>query len=306
MTKIISHWDADGVTGAYLVSFAVPDPKIIVSTKEFGDIEGLVEDGSYVVDMHPLTDFKGTVIDHHDIEGYPLKRSYKLIAGNKPAGILAWEHFKEDIPKSQWWKVAISAVGDGQPELIPYEIFNSCSQLLNRVKTSTNWNEHTFKWHLNYYLVYKLLSSPINSYLRIKQFDKALALLTSAETPMDIINDEGAKQAKAEVKKEYTSIIKNCESFDYANLNVILFQSNYRMSGYIATTVQEMVGDKTVIAINKKDGHGSMRGELALYWQEKLKPLEYVVANGHPGFMGFQLKGVNSERFLEDLTKLLG
>jgi len=149
-----------------------------------------------------------------------------------------------------------------------------------------------------------MLSSPVNSFLRIKQGQKALELLQQAQQPMDIITDEKAKSAKEEVKKEHNSILKSCESVDFKDLAVVIFNSNYRMSGYMATTIQEMVGDKTVIAINKKDGHGSMRGELALYWEGRLKHLDYVKMGGHPGFYGFQISKP-ADVFIEDLTELL-
>jgi len=284
-------------------SYHVKQPEIIISTGEFGDVSELKE-GDWLVDQHPLEDkAKINVLDHHGT--YDLKRSYNLIYDDVPAGLIVWNNFKEEIPKSEWWKVVCAIVGDGQPELIPYEIFKQEPSLLNQLKTSAY--QSYGKWKLSYYPIYKLLSSPINAFLRKGDFDDALRLITEAKKPVDIIYNREAIKAKAEVRSEFEKCVKNCDSYDFQNLNLILFYSDFRMSGYIASALQNSLEGKTIMAINKKNGRGSLRGDLAIFWRDRFKDVdgfEYLVCDGHAGFMGATLK-VNHEIFVEDLTKLL-
>lgn len=297
-----THYDADGICSGYLTSFKYPY-KIQIWDGEFGDTTGMTE-GSIMCDMHPTTDLPKDciVIDHHQINDYPLKRSYTLIADNVPASLIAWNNFKEEIPKSEWFKVVCGITGDGQPELIPPEIYKQCPQLLNQLKTSAY--QSYGKWKLGYYPIYKLLSSPINALLRKGDFDNALKLITEAQSPNDIIYNPEAIKAKEAVRSEFEGIVRNCESYDYQHLNIIIYYSKWRMSGYVASALQSSLDNKTVIAINRRDGHGSMRGDLTLYWADKFKHLGYVKTMGHPGFFGFQIKK-NVQTFIEDVTKVL-
>ncbi|MBE3093918.1 MAG: hypothetical protein IMZ52_02725, partial [Actinobacteria bacterium] len=185
-TILRGHFDADGITSIFLTSYHVENPKLEVWSGEFGDTTGL-KTGDWMCDMHPIEGQEVpeglNILDHHAIETYPIKRKYNLFSDTVPASLIAWRLFHEDIPKSQWWKVAVGVMGDGQPELIPYEIFQACPQLLNRIKTSAFWNDKTFEYTLNHWIAYKLVSSPINALLRVKAYDKAIKLISEAETP---------------------------------------------------------------------------------------------------------------------------
>ena len=161
-TRLFSHWDADGISASYFASYHVPNAEIVISEGEFGDVSKLKK-GDWLIDQHPLADFEGTVLDHHLGDGYPLAHKYKLIYDTVPATLIAWREFKEDIPKDEWFKVVVGLMGDGQPELIPAEVFKECPQLLNWRKTSAY---KKYNWTISYYPTYKLLSSPINAFLR--------------------------------------------------------------------------------------------------------------------------------------------
>ena len=299
MVVVRAHHDADGITSAYFTAYGVKGSRIELWDGDFGDTTGL-KVGDYMVDMRPKQNMKGlNVIDHHG--PYPEDREYELITGSVPASYLCWEKFKDDIPKSDWWKLAIGVCGDGQPELIPAEIFELTPALLDNWKTSAG--QYYGKWKINYYPVYKMLSSHINALLRKSEFEKALNLLRFSESPVSILTSPDAKKAKAEVKAEFENIIKSCKSYDFKDLGVFIFHSEYRMSGYIASSMQGAQG-KTVIAINALNGRGSLRGDLALYFKHKLSKLDYINIDGHPGFMGLSIN-VNPDILVEDLEKIL-
>jgi len=300
MTKIRYHHDADGITSAYLLSYGVKSPVLDGWDGEFGDTTGLAK-GDWMVDMRPLQNMEGlNVIDHH--LPHREDRAYKLISDNVPASLITWREFKEEIPKSEWWKVVIGIVGDGQPELIPTEVFDSCPQLLSNVKTSSYVSYG--KWKIGYYPAYKLLSSYINAFLRQHKFTEALNLLTYSQNPLNILNSKSAQMAKQAVKTEFENIIRSCNSYDFGNFALFLFNSDFRMSGYVASVMQGALDGKTVISINRKDGSGSIRGDLAFYWKDKLSHLDYLIIGGHPGFCGLTLKA-NPETFLKDLFDLV-
>jgi len=304
MVNVRCHHDADGVSSAYFTSFGVKDAKIEIWSGEFGDTTGLTKN-DYMCDMRPIqSDFPGTVIDHHG--PYPEDRKYTLHTDNVPAGLIAFNLYKEDIPKSMWWKVALACVGDGQPELIPTEVYDSCPELLMNIKTSAYSSYGN--WKINTFPTYKLLSSPVNALLRKGEYQKALNLVQYSEKPMNIINSVDAGKAKYDVKKELedskTGIMVRSDIYNLENLTVILFNSEYRMSGYVATVLNNAMNGKTVMAINRKNSRGSLRGDLAFYWRDKLKPLEYLICDGHPGFCGLTCT-INPDTLIEDILKMM-
>jgi len=300
MVTIRCHHDADGITTGYFTAYGVPGAKLEIWDGKFGDTTGLKE-GDYMVDMRPIQNMKGlNVIDHHG--PHREDRKYNLIIDEVPASLIAWREFKDDIPKAEWWKLAIGLMGDGQPELIPTEVFDSCPQLLTKIKTSS-YSSYG-KWKIGYYPVYKLLSSYVNSFLRIGKHDDAINLISYSQSPINILHSSKAIVAKIEVKKDFENIVKTCDSYQFENLAVFIFNSDFRMTGYVASALQDSVEGKPIIAINRKDGSGSLRGDLAYYWRDKLKHLEYITVDGHPGFCGLTCTA-NPDTFIEDLIKLL-
>ena len=78
------------------------------------------------------------------------------------------------------------------------------------------------------------------------------------------------------------------------------------MSGYVASALQSSLSGKTVMALDRNKGSGSLRGELAFYWRDKLKHLEYLTIGGHAKFCGVSLSNnISPDTLVEDITKLL-
>lgn len=299
MPIIRCHHDADGIIAAYFTKYGESNCTIDVWNGEFGDTKNL-NSGDIMVDMRPRQNMKGLiVIDHHG--PYPDDREYTLYTGSVPASYLCWEKYKESIPKSDWWKLAIGLMGDGQPELIPAEVYNECPALLSKWKIGSKLEYN--KWKVSYLPIYKLLSSYINSLLRTNQFAKALDLIKTAENPLQILLDPDTIKAKALVRAELENIMRTCKSYNFDDISVFIYYSDLRMSGYIASTMQNSL-DKTILAINAKDGRGSLRGDLSLYFKDKLNKLDYVEIDGHPGFMGITVS-LNIDKFISDLEKIL-
>jgi hypothetical protein len=298
------HWDADGITSAHFASFGIENSKVEVGNceKEFGDTTGLTRD-DYILDMRPSDpNWEGNCIDHH--LPHPEDRKYSLISEVYPATLITWKHFKDKIPKNEWFKIAVGLAGDGQPELIPNEVFQACPALLRRIKTSAYKSNYSRKWSVNKLPMYKLLSSGINALLRKGEYDIAYGILKSASSPQLLYNSEDARIAKLDIQNDLKTSISDSEIVTYGNLGLILYKSRYRMSGYVATVMEEALGGRTVMAINKRNGSLSLRGDLASYYKEKLKPLDYLIIDGHVKYMGGKLKK-NYLTLLDDLDNIL-
>ena len=300
VTTIRFHHDSDGITSAYLTSFGVKNAKLDGWDGAFGDTTGL-KAGDWMVDMRPKHNMMNlNVIDHH--LPHPKDRKYNLIYDRpEPASLQCWEYFKDYIPKEEWWKVVIGIVGDGQPELIPPQVFESCPMLLTNWKTSMYQNYG--KWKVNYFPMYKLMSSGINAILRRHDFETAIQVMKYVKTPDQLLNDSRIAKAKAQVSAEFKRIQDNCKSYELPLVNVFVYESQYRMTGYIASTMGGAT-DKTTIAINSLDQSGSLRGDLAEYIKYKTRDLDYLTLDGHSGFMGMKVR-VDPEVFVNDLIKVL-
>ena len=297
--KILAHHDADGLVTAYFTQFKFGECEVIFPER-FGDVKKFSK-GDIMVDMRPSSpDIEGLVIDHH--LPHPENRKYELIQADYPASLIAWEQFKDNIPKKHWWKLVIGLGGDGSLHYTPAEIFRLCPVLLKSVNT-TSYYQYS-KLRVNTIPVYKELSSAINSFLRKSEFENATNLLRYAESPMDIVTSEDVKLAKEDIRKEFSRIVSTMETIDFDDLVVVLFESKYRMSGYVASALSSAFGYKTMMAIDTKSGSLSLRGDLALYIKDKLKPLEYLDIDGHPGFMGGRLRK-NPNILISDLVNLL-
>jgi len=302
---IRSHHDGDGICSGYFTSFKYPY-RIEIWDGNFGDTTGMKK-GDIMTDMHPTGDWDGIVIDHHLGKGYPLAHKYKLIYDTVPASLIAWREFKEDIPESEWWKLAIGLKGDGQPELLPYEVFQSCPQLLLKYETSMSDKKSYGKYYSMYDYVFHHLSAPVNAFLRMKDSDGAIKLISESKQPFDIIYSDEANNARSKVNSEFLKIVRNHRTYQFADgkLGLIVFYSKFRMSGYIASALHSSIGVNSLIAINRATNRGSLRGVLADYWEGRLKPLEYLEIGGHSGFKGVTLRKVNTEAFINDLTEML-
>jgi intein/homing endonuclease len=282
--KIFFHHDADGIVSAYMTSFAYPNAKFVCPDK-FGDTKGISKN-DIMVDMKPKDSSKEIiVIDHH--EGHPslTERKYKLTFGDKPASILCWEKFKDKIPKEEWWKVLIGATGDMQYELVPYEIWESCPELLTRSSDGF----YKFKDWVTYpNPIFIKLSSAINCFLRYGEWEKAMDLIKDAKSPYDIIENPEVKKQKAKLSKDFSDTLKGAKQFNFGYLKVVIYESpKARLTGYIASVVapdNDFLNPTTVLAINELNGRLSMRGRLTTYYKGRLAELDYLTINGHGCF----------------------
>jgi len=307
------HWDADGVTSALFTNYGVPDSEIEVGVYEkgFGCTEGLTKD-DWMVDMRPQDkDWNGHCIDHHF--PHPDDRKYELTPDISeelytnapdiiPASLLAWRKFKDKIPKDEWWKLCIGLGGDGSLELTPPEVFKECPSLLTPVKTSAY---QTYgRWKISTYPVYMLLSSCINSLLRKGDYETAVYILKFVKSPMELYNLQDVEIAKRDVKNEYKTAVTDASMYEFGDLVVVLFESKYRMSGYVSSSLQDAFTGKTIMAINTKTGSISLRGKLSPYYKLKLSVLDYIHIDGHAEFMGGKLHE-NPDKFIRDVAELL-
>jgi len=299
--KIHCHDDADGVTAAYFASFTYNPEKILVKT-EFGSVDEWT-DGDVMVDMRPADpNIIGIVYDHHP--NHPEQRKYKLVWDVVPASLIVYKRFIDEIPVQVRWKLAIGLGGDNSLNLMPPELYKQEPQLLYKIKTYSAMSYGSM--HISYYPVYKLLSSYVNSLLRIRKHKEALELLAFSQRPLDIINHPEANEAREKVREEVKRIMTNCELFNLKDIHVIIFESDYKLTGYLATVLEASkdIAGSTAIAINRKDGSMSVRGDLADYIQMLVKDLPYVQIDGHAGFKGGKLN-VNPHIFIDELSKRL-
>lgn len=314
MAIVRCHYDADGVTSGYFTTFGVKDSvlEVLDYKKGFGYCDDLSKD-DWIVDMKPQNkNFTGHCIDHHF--PHPDDRKYELTPNLSsdavhyssdiiPASYIAWEKFKDVIPKSEWWKIVIGLVGDGSPELIPNEVFDMHPILLQKFKTSA-FNSYG-RWKISEYPLYILMSSCINAFLRKFDNESAIFLIKAAQSPLDIYLSEDVAIAKRDVKNEFATVVKDMDSISIGRLTVIGFDSRFRMSGYVSSSLSDAFSGQTVAAINKKTGSLSLRGDLAPYYKNIItKNLDYVTIDGHRKFMGGKVHN-NYETFLEDLTRIL-
>lgn len=309
-SRIWAHHDSDGLISAYFTQFAYPD-KEIKFVEKFGDTSKWRKD-DIMCDMRPDNpSIEGIVIDHHFphsdkrkytlIPDFPMDK-FEHVNAIVPASLIAWREFKDKIPKKDWWKIAIGVSGDGQPELIPTEVFDECPMLLQNVSTSIY---QKYGWKVATIPLYKHLSSCINAFLRKGEYDSAINIVKYSENPLDIYSSDDVRIAKEDVNREFQAVLKDASVFSFdENLIVVIFHSKYRMTGFIASALGSDYYHKTIMAINTKDASLSLRGKLATYYKDKLKVIDYLDVDGHGEFKGGKLHK-NYHTFIKDLNKLL-
>jgi len=278
---VASHRDADGICSVAQLLFALDEETKVIFPESFGDCS---ENPDIMVDMVPDDkNFSGTVFDHHP--QHPSNPKYKLIFDNKPASLIIYDKYKDIIPKEKSWYAIAGTVGDGQPELVPLELWEKNPELLETQNTISKWSGEI---KIYSYPIYSLLSSPINSLARIGKADKALKLIQSVKSPLEILNNKDILKTKQEVRTEHDRVLKKYKGESLGKLFLFVFESDVHLTGWIAIELSEIT-KQTVIVINSRLNSLSVRGTFAIPIS-KILSAKGIKIGGHPGFVGGEIK----------------
>ncbi len=301
---VATHRDADG-----MYSLALLDTVFDIEDIYTPDIFGDYEDEKVSLDLGPALkwEWNGIAIDHHphpDID----QRDYSLIWDYVPTGLMVWRLFKDKIPVDQWWKAAGSCVGDGQPELIPNEIFDTNPVLLER--RGSIYKSQYNKITLYQYDLYKLLSSPVNATCRTGKAVQAAKILKVCKRPDDVLSHPMFKSDQEILNKEIDSVINQFGRDKKVRRSAIIigdrflvvpFESKYFVASRVAQSIQSDNQNYTVIALNEEKEEISIRGTHAAMVQNLMIPRGWSIG-GHSGYMGGNLARTSDE-FIRDLRE---
>jgi len=293
---LVYHHDADGVSSAVLWMLAhglSPDDIEARAADYFGEV---YTDDKICFDMVPEDpEWEGICFDHHP--QHPETHRYTLYWDTVPTTLIVYNKFKDSIPDEEKWKVVVGLVGDGQPELIPVEIFDMFPNILDEVL-------YVYNGEVRFSLPrYKLLSSGINSLMRLGKCDYALRLLYHAKRPEQLLFDEEANKARDMIRNEYNKVLREAQFIKLTNNIVYIeFESTVDVTGRLATDYADRLGC-TVVAYNMANGKVSIRGDLALWIVKRLNE-KGIEAGGHPGFCGANLEpGTNFLDILREVVR---
>jgi len=289
--KLACHNDADGLTSGVFLTFVFKTAGVFCPA-DFGKWP-IVAQGQEIppdvcCDMIPFDpNWTGLAFDHHP--GHPPEdqRKYKLVWGNVPTSLVVFNTFKDVIPVEQRWKVAVGLVGDGQPELIPNEVWKSTPTLLEYY---TRPYEKYGKLTFSSFPIYLSITSAINAACKIPEnWYQAYQVLRKASTPYDIIEDKALLAAKEMVKTEEARVIREANPVNvYGWLKLWTMSSKFQIERTLAFRAEEAT-HVTTLVINEETKRMSMRGPLAELVCEFLNQ-NGVQIHGHPGFSGGTLK----------------
>jgi len=302
--KVAFHQDSDGLGAACLLAsiFKVEeDDKFPYSPALFG----FYQEANVALDLGPpvFEGFSGIAIDHHP--SHVPNPNYKLVLGNIPTGVMIYELFKDMIPVDKQWLAVLSATGDGQPEIVPPEIWENNPDLWD---TQGNVYRDQYRNIKTYpYPMFSKLSGPINSMTRMGDAMGAYNILRKAKNIRDVINNpmalRASKKMDEDVKKIYSSdnppVVENVGHFGIVKIN-----SSYHIAGRIATELSIAERYITFIVINQQSGEISVRGLLTKYLTDKLAAKGYL-AGGHASFGGISLlPDQEIETLVSDIRKI--
>jgi len=311
--SISFHDDADGVYSASLLFFVegievrkvktVPsDERIMVeSPKVFGDYKY-----SVAVDLgSPLNkNWNGIAIDHHP--NHPTDRKYKLFWDTVPTGLIIWNHLKDYIPKSEWWRVAGSLMGDASIDYLPAEIWDEYPELFD--EKGILYRDRYWKTKMSRSPLYVFLSSGINARCRLGDPLGALQMCLKYKSPVDAVLDPEAISAKKLLEVEETNILKQQLPIEvignkFAVTKIRSSRPEYSMSGKIASTLASQYPFLTIIVLNESNGEVSIRGVLAKYVADKLNANGFQ-AGGHPSASGCTVPIEKFDDFMKFIRSL--
>ncbi|MHC1572058.1 MAG: hypothetical protein ACXQTL_04845 [Methanosarcinales archaeon] len=296
--KLVAHGDADGIYSAaeFMAAngYRMTDIQVVFP-KKFGDCPA---DSTYVLDMVPIDpNLEAEVWDHHPL--HPAEHRYKLHFDSAPTGLIIYKQFRRAlVEKGKDWYVAGSLAGDGQPELIPPEVFRRHRQLLDDVLFI---RESYGSYSVSSYPCYLMLSAAVNNLGKIGHPEVALQIVLDADNPLEIIHNDKVRQARDQVSKETSRAIKLVEAVDLKYVQLAIFESEYAIQSTVARKLHE-TSHKTVVAFNRALRALSIRGPLSAIVVEKLRPLCTEVG-GHLGYAGGTLKATTSIPQLQDALR---
>lgn len=304
--EIAYHGDADGVASAALLMSIFEHTRDIKKFPYSPSHFGAYKEGNIAVDLGaPLfKEWNGLVIDHHE---HPDNPSYPAIIGKIPAGVLIYELFKEYVPDNKRWLCVLSAVGDGQPEIIPNEIWDMYPELWHM---TGNIYKNRYGGLKGYpYPLYAKVSSPVNSLCRIGTPAKALDIVLRANSVRDVIENPTAKLAQKEVSIEEARVLGDSNNpvttEVIGNFNIVRYKSKFNIAGRIGANLSKGDRNSTYVIINDVTKESSVRGVMTLYLTEKLNEVGYL-AGGHAGFGGITLLPTQStDELVIDLRRIL-
>jgi single-stranded DNA-specific DHH superfamily exonuclease len=300
--KIAYHHDADGVASAALLATVFD----IVQDKVYPCVPshfGMYHDGDVAVDLGSpkIEEYKGVMaIDHHE---HPDDPKYPLVLGNVPTGVTIFELLKEHIPKEKYWLCALSAVGDGQPEVIPDEVWEQHPELWS--ESGNIYRDAKYKVKGYPYPLFAKLSSPVNALCRIGATNKALELVMRSDNMREVIENKLAQTAQKEISSEENKMFMDKSNpltiEKIGHYGIVAYHSKFNLAGRLGANMTGTDKNTTYVIVNADTGEASIRGVMAKYLANKLTA-NGIQAGGHAGFAGISL---TDEQTAEDLIHTL-
>jgi single-stranded DNA-specific DHH superfamily exonuclease len=304
--EIAFHSDADGVASVCLLRSVFKtreDDSFPYSPSIFGGYK----EGNVAVDLgSPLhKDWKGICIDHHDHPDpwYPLVWSYI------PTTLIVYYMLRDRIPKEKLFYVVLGCVGDGQPELIPDEVWDTMWDDLWERKGNVYTDRYSRNPKPYAYPLFSLISSPINALCRTGNVMNAYKLVRDARNIRDIVYSPVANLERDVIAQEESKIFSSRDppvmEIIGNVVGILKIKSKYGITSRIASVLSRSSSYLTIVVINVLDNSISIRGILAKYLANKLQALGYH-CGGHAGYAGgILLDGQKPEDLVEAIRKIL-
>jgi hypothetical protein len=292
---VSAHNDADGVTSAVLLSYAFPAK--VSFPKTFGEADSSID---IIVDQVPKDPtFPNIVFDHHPGHPDENNRGYTLVWDTVPASLIVYRFVKNKIPKHMLWKVVVGICGDGQPELIPSEVWDACPELCNEIVSSRRGR---YGKYVGSRPVWDCLSAPINYSCRLAKSGPELAynLLRSYMSPMDVIREPAFQTCREAILKEVEAVAEGLDLIDCGKVIFGEIRSENKIENLIA--YRYVKKSKVVVMVNSQSKSISIRGIYTKWLLDKLQPKGWELG-GHAGFAGGSLGTRTGKELLADIMK---